>query len=368
MENKDFIQKLILEFNFIESLYESIRLINPIEKTVYGIIKSTNAAINAEDTCYHIWKDHKICDNCISIRAYQHNKSFTKIEYTASNIYIVTAVPINHEHVVIEFLQNISSDYFYHDKNFNDIIKLIKKENIAVVRNTLTNLYNDQFVLERLPCDIAASYKEGIHITLFLIKIQNMDFINRTFGYPAGDQVIKEVAKVLKGLSLQERDWVSSYRGIRFILVRYGISESQVGRSCHHIFEQVKGLKLSWDGYEITPEISIGYHILREKMITPDQFIEKAKGMLAAESKFDKKDNNIRKLMQTYSFTYREKEIILLLFEGKSNIEIANALYIGLSTVKKHISALLGKMAVKSRTELVVKLNDLSDPAVLLKS
>jgi len=53
------------------------------------------------------------------------------------------------------------------------------------------------------------------------------------------------------------------------------------------------------------------------------------------------------------ALTAREREIAVLLFEGKSNAEIAGALFIGLSTVKKHISAVLEKMNVKSRTEFV---------------
>lgn len=52
--------------------------------------------------------------------------------------------------------------------------------------------------------------------------------------------------------------------------------------------------------------------------------------------------------------TDREKEILLLLAEGKTNQEIADELYIALKTVKVHVSNILGKLEVSDRTQAVV--------------
>ncbi len=357
MKNHDLIDKITLDFNFIENLYESIRMVDPIEKKVYKVIKSANKVMDADD-CYDFWENNKVCDNCVSCRAYIQNKTFTKIEYNQSSIYIMTAVPLSNYSVVLEFMQNVSSDYFDHGKKFDDIIKLIKKQNLSIVKNALTNLYNDQFIFERLPHNIAFSYRENINVTLFIIKIRDMDYINNIHGYSAGNQIIKEVAKALKGLPRHEKDWISNYRGVRFVLVMHGLNENQVGRVCDYIYERVNSLNFSFNDTPVKIQAGIGYHILKDKVITPEQFIENAKSMLKADNKFERNDNSTQKLIPKYSLTYREKEIALLLLKGKSNIEIANDLYIGLSTVKKHVSALFSKTEVKSRTELVAKLNN----------
>ncbi|SIS80576.1 response regulator transcription factor [Salimicrobium salexigens] len=52
--------------------------------------------------------------------------------------------------------------------------------------------------------------------------------------------------------------------------------------------------------------------------------------------------------------TKREKEVLLLMAEGKTNQEIADLLFIAPKTVKVHVSNVLGKLEVQDRTQAVV--------------
>ncbi|MGO2082407.1 response regulator [Vagococcus sp.] len=52
--------------------------------------------------------------------------------------------------------------------------------------------------------------------------------------------------------------------------------------------------------------------------------------------------------------TNREKEILLLISEGKSNQEIADDLFITLKTVKTHVSNILSKLDVEDRTQAAI--------------
>ncbi len=54
-----------------------------------------------------------------------------------------------------------------------------------------------------------------------------------------------------------------------------------------------------------------------------------------------------------YRLTEREMEVLALLVKGLNNVEIANRLSLARSTVKFHVSSILGKMNVSSRTEAV---------------
>jgi two-component system, NarL family, response regulator LiaR len=53
--------------------------------------------------------------------------------------------------------------------------------------------------------------------------------------------------------------------------------------------------------------------------------------------------------------TQREKEVLALLVEGRTNPEIAEILVVTKSTVKFHVSSILHKLQVSTRTEAVAK-------------
>jgi NarL family two-component system response regulator LiaR len=53
-------------------------------------------------------------------------------------------------------------------------------------------------------------------------------------------------------------------------------------------------------------------------------------------------------------FTLREKEVLLLIADGKANKEIADELHISIKTVKTHVSNLLMKCDLEDRTQLAI--------------
>jgi NarL family two-component system response regulator LiaR len=54
-----------------------------------------------------------------------------------------------------------------------------------------------------------------------------------------------------------------------------------------------------------------------------------------------------------FDLTRREREVLILMVEGLNNTQIAGRLKISPSTVKSHVSNILSKLAVASRTEAV---------------
>ncbi|KUG02496.1 transcriptional regulator vpst [hydrocarbon metagenome] len=67
------------------------------------------------------------------------------------------------------------------------------------------------------------------------------------------------------------------------------------------------------------------------------------------------RENNASSPIKTThkSLTKRERDIIILIAQGKTNQEIARQLYISENTVKTYIKRMFAKLGVKSRSELV---------------
>ncbi|HSM72126.1 MAG TPA: LuxR C-terminal-related transcriptional regulator [Anaerolineales bacterium] len=51
--------------------------------------------------------------------------------------------------------------------------------------------------------------------------------------------------------------------------------------------------------------------------------------------------------------TEREREVLALMIEGLNNVQIAEKLTVSPSTIKSHVSNILSKLGVASRTEAV---------------
>ena len=67
------------------------------------------------------------------------------------------------------------------------------------------------------------------------------------------------------------------------------------------------------------------------------------------------KDSSAARPATAFDLTRREREVLTLVAEGKSNREIATALIITENTAKYHVAQLLNKLGAGSRAEAVTR-------------
>ncbi|WP_085296754.1 helix-turn-helix transcriptional regulator [Cognaticolwellia mytili] len=63
------------------------------------------------------------------------------------------------------------------------------------------------------------------------------------------------------------------------------------------------------------------------------------------------------KSIDKFGLTAREKEVTQMILNKMKNQDIADTMYVELSTIKTHINKIYKKVAVKNRKELIAKLN-----------
>ena len=95
------------------------------------------------------------------------------------------------------------------------------------------------------------------------------------------------------------------------------------------------------------------------KTVTAEELVAALKGAVSGQSRLSPEAAQVliqtikEPKPETYDLTDREKEILTLMVEGLPNNEIANRLVVSASTVKFHVSNILSKLEVTSRTEAV---------------
>lgn len=117
-----------------------------------------------------------------------------------------------------------------------------------------------------------------------------------------------------------------------------------------------------YDDEQVFPAIEAGAFSYLLKTASADEIISTIRKAVLDESVIEQKVaqkmmKQIRTKPKTLlhdELTKREKEVLLLIGEGKTNSQIAEDLFIGLKTVKTHVSNILSKLNVSDRTQAAV--------------
>jgi DNA-binding NarL/FixJ family response regulator len=140
---------------------------------------------------------------------------------------------------------------------------------------------------------------------------------------------------------------------------------------------QVIALTSFTEDDKVFPAIQAGASSYLLKDVSPDALIEAIRAVHRGEPRLH--PNVARKLMEQVAhqkehgreapapvedLTERERDVIRLVAQGRSNSEIAEALVISDKTVKTHISNILSKLNLQDRTQLAIYAikNSLTDP------
>lgn len=247
--------KKLLEFKYLNQLFHRVRIVDPIKKIV---IEENGEKTTENKKCFHLCNRDTICENCISIRAYNENTSVMKFEYIDNNIYMIMATPVNKQEstYVIETIRDISD--------------------CKIVIDELTKCYNRRYINEKLPIDIESAKANKLPLSIAMIDIDYFKLINDKYGHLLGDLVLKDITNVIKNNIRGKSDWIARYGGEEFLILFNDTSKEDAYNLSKRIKSVVENSIFKYDDIEINITISIGIASLTSEIDDMDKLIRKA--------------------------------------------------------------------------------------------
>lgn len=221
------LHELFDKIHILDKAFDKIRIVDPVNSRIINIYN--NKIEESVFECFSFWGKNKVCDNCVSIRAYNENNTFVKMEYNLNEIYMVTAVPIEFEErrVVIELLKNITDSFVLNvaDRSKNSEIRaMLDRLNNMAMKDSLTGIFNRRFINDKLPIELVNANLGDYSIAIIMADIDFFKDVNDTYGHVVGDRTLKHFADMLKKSIKRDMDWVARYGGEEFLICFPGAS------------------------------------------------------------------------------------------------------------------------------------------------
>lgn len=126
-----------------------------------------------------------------------------------------------------------------HVSHIIDKIRLFQETKRLSITDGLTGLFNSRHFYRYLDLEISRTKRYGSSFSLMLFDIDYFKKLNDTFGHQAGDEVLQELARILKSVS-RETDVVVRYGGEEFVIILPNTSEEEAVALAERILQSVQ--------------------------------------------------------------------------------------------------------------------------------
>ena len=126
--------------------------------------------------------------------------------------------PIMDSQGVITHYLAILEDVTEQKQTEAEIQRLQTELHEQAVRDPLTGLYNRRFLNEALNSELARAMRENFPVSFIMIDIDRFKHLNDTFGHPAGDVVLKQLAAQILSQS-RAFDIICRFGGEEFLAI-----------------------------------------------------------------------------------------------------------------------------------------------------
>ena len=225
-----------LLLQYLQISYDLVRYVDPTTNKVIHIEKD-GKMWESETTCSDIWNCLEKCSNCISRLSMQTRKRMTKLEVAGDDPYQVVSmyVEIDGKPCCLEMASRIDGDFMPDGYSREEILSSVRIHKEKIYIDPVTGVYNKRYYVEKL------SKMDNVAALMFA-DIKNFKKINENFGHQAGDDVLRQVAGVLRDAAAGKGD-VLRYSGDDFVTVFFKATEEELSEIQKEMCGRVEALR-----------------------------------------------------------------------------------------------------------------------------
>jgi diguanylate cyclase (GGDEF)-like protein/PAS domain S-box-containing protein len=125
-------------------------------------------------------------------------------------------------------------------------LKLRESLRAQSIRDPLTELFNRRFMEESLERELHQAARTQKPVSIIMLDIDHFKHLNDTYGHDAGDEVLKELGKLIKR-HIRGGDIACRFGGEEFILILPNASLELAKKRAEDIRKMVESLNLEYD-------------------------------------------------------------------------------------------------------------------------
>jgi len=144
--------------------------------------------------------------------------------------------------------------FTYHDKLDEDFQRQMLE---SVLRDDLTKAFNKKYFLDRVESEYAYAVRHNVPAALVSFDVDNFKSINDEHGHPAGDTVLRELAKAVQS-TVRVEDVFARLGGDEFAIVCRGADLLQGKIVAERVRMAVEKHPVSWEDKPLAVTVSVG--------------------------------------------------------------------------------------------------------------
>lgn len=122
----------------------------------------------------------------------------------------------------------------------------------------LTGLHNRRHFDDMPPLEAQRAVRTRTVLALMMIDIDHFKRVNDTYGHPAGDDCLRQVAGVVRQNMRRATDIIARYGGEEFCAILPAITFEGAQHLAEKVRLHVEGMNIVWEGLPIPLTVSVG--------------------------------------------------------------------------------------------------------------